>query len=110
MLTRDGRILAASYEGEEAGLKVAIFFQGRDGRGEFYSPDGHSLEKFFLRAPLSYRRVSSHFTRRRFHPILRRFRAHLGIDYAAPWGTPVVSVGDGTVEFAGWDTKGMRCR
>jgi murein DD-endopeptidase MepM/ murein hydrolase activator NlpD len=63
--------------------------------------EGKSLRKAFLKAPLSYRRISSGFTKRRMHPILKIARPHLGVDYAAPAGTPVSTVGDGTVIFAG---------
>jgi murein DD-endopeptidase MepM/ murein hydrolase activator NlpD len=71
--------------------------------GAYFTPDGESLLRTFLRSPLNYRRISSHFSRRRFHPILRRWRPHLGVDYAAPMGTPVVSVGAGVVTRAGWN-------
>ncbi len=94
------KILAALYDGKYTGRKTAVLFGG-----EYYDPDGSSVRKAFLHAPLNFRRISSGFTHRRFHPILRYFRPHLGIDYAAPQGTPVVSVGNGTVIFKG--RKGM---
>jgi len=93
----DRRILAAWYLGGEAGENFGFRFNN-----DYYDKDGHSLRKFFLRAPLNYRRISSHFSHRRFHPILKYYRPHLGIDYAAPIGTPVVSIGDGRVSYCGW--------
>lgn len=74
----------------------AIGFE-QDGRMEFFDEKGGSLRKAFLKAPLNYTRISSGFTYRRYHPILKRSRPHLGIDYAAPTGTPIRSVGDGTI-------------
>ena len=70
-------------------------------RPDYFDDEGKSLRKAFLKAPLSYRRISSGFTKRRMHPILKIPRPHLGVDYAAPKGTPVSTVGDGTVSFAG---------
>lgn len=74
----------------------AIHFR-QDNISEFFDQDGNSLMKVFLKAPLEYSRISSRYSQRRFHPILKRFRPHLGIDYAAPTGTPIHSVGDGVV-------------
>ncbi len=68
-----------------------------DGNDEYFDENGKSLRKAFLKAPLEYSRISSRFSRRRFHPILKRVKAHLGTDYAAPTGTPVRSVGEGIV-------------
>ncbi len=74
----------------------AIAFKQKD-KWHFFDENGKSVKKAFLKAPLSYRRISSGFTYRRLHPIFKRVRPHLGVDYAAPRGTPVVSIGDGRV-------------
>jgi murein DD-endopeptidase MepM/ murein hydrolase activator NlpD len=99
---KNGQILAARYinSGQE---HLAIYFEESSGHKDYYSSNGKSLRKAFLRSPLNYRRISSFFTRRRWHPILKIFRPHLGIDYSAPSGTPVATIGDGTVLFAGWE-------
>jgi murein DD-endopeptidase MepM/ murein hydrolase activator NlpD len=95
-----GRILAAELE---AGNDVfsAFYFVGTDG-GDYYDGKGEALRRAYLRAPLSYSRISSSFNRNRLHPIFRTVRPHLAIDYAAPQGTPVVAIGRGRVEFIGW--------
>jgi murein DD-endopeptidase MepM/ murein hydrolase activator NlpD len=95
-----GRILAAELE---AGNDVfsAFYFVGKDG-GDYYDGKGEALRRAYLRAPLSYSRISSSFNRNRLHPIFRTVRPHLAIDYAAPQGTPVVAIGRGRVEFIGW--------
>ena len=81
----------------DGSLHTAILFRDPDGRVDYFSPDGQSLRKQFLKSPLKYTRISSRFSYRRLHPILKVVRPHLGVDYAAPMGTPVVSVGDGRV-------------
>ncbi|MBE0604910.1 MAG: peptidoglycan DD-metalloendopeptidase family protein, partial [Deltaproteobacteria bacterium] len=94
-----GDILAAELS-VDGHLYRAYRFDTGD-RSDYFDDEGKSLRKAFLRAPLSYRRISSGFTKRRMHPILKIARPHLGVDYAAPAGTPVSTVGDGTVLFAG---------
>jgi murein DD-endopeptidase MepM/ murein hydrolase activator NlpD len=82
-----------NYRGEDY---YAIGFN-KDGRIEYFDENGKSLRKAFLKAPLKYSRISSRYSHRRFHPILKRYKPHLGIDYAAPTGTPVRSVADGII-------------
>jgi murein DD-endopeptidase MepM/ murein hydrolase activator NlpD len=96
---RTGRILSAEFV--NAGTPYdAVWFQPPGGKGAYYALDGHSLETQYLAAPLQFSRVSSGFAMR-MHPIQHEWKAHLGIDYAATTGTPVRTVGDGVVEFAG---------
>jgi murein DD-endopeptidase MepM/ murein hydrolase activator NlpD len=97
---RYGRILSAEFRRGERVLR-AIRFEGSQGVG-YYAPDGTPLRKAFLRSPLKFSRISSRFTRARFHPILRKTRPHLGVDYAARPGTPVMAAGNGVVTLAGW--------
>ncbi|HME73393.1 MAG TPA: M23 family metallopeptidase [Myxococcota bacterium] len=98
---RPGRILAAHYA-SASGDHTAIYYQTDPGHGGYYRPDGTPVQRSFLAAPLQYTRVSSTFSRARFHPILKYTRPHPGIDYAAPLGTPLWAVGDGKVMEMGW--------
>lgn len=96
-----GRILAAEYVNGRRPFR-AVLFHDAAGREAYYTPEGKSLKKAFLHSPLKFAApISSHFSAHRFHPILKEYRAHPGIDYAAPAGTPVQSIGDGRVTFAG---------
>ncbi len=95
---RPGRILAGRYSGR-SGDHTVVFFEDESGEGAYFRPDGTSIERAFLAAPLESSRITSHFTRARRHPILKVTRPHRGIDYAAPHGTPVWSVADGVVEY-----------
>lgn len=103
-----GAVLAAEYVNAGRALR-AIRFTPPDGKPGYYDLDGRSLKRFFLKSPLKFEpRVTSSFSRGRRHPILNYTRAHNGVDYAAPAGAPVVSVGSGVVTFAGWTAGGGR--
>jgi murein DD-endopeptidase MepM/ murein hydrolase activator NlpD len=96
-----GRVLAAEYR-NQGRVFQAVLFREPSGQPAYYAPDGKSLKKVFLRSPLKFRApITSHFSGHRFHPILKRYRPHLGVDYGAPTGTPVQALGAGTVTFAG---------
>jgi murein DD-endopeptidase MepM/ murein hydrolase activator NlpD len=96
-----GKIFAAEYD--NGGKKYqALLFHDPSGQPGYYTGDGKSLQKAFLRSPLKFgAAVTSHFSRARFHPILKTYRPHMGTDYGAPVGTPVQAIGSGRVLFAG---------
>lgn len=97
----DGKILAAKFVNE--GEAYYAYYFEVDEEGGYYDGEGRLLEKQFLRAPLSYRKITSGFTGARYHPITKTVSAHYQIDYAAPAGTPVVATAKGTVASAGWE-------
>ena len=96
-----GKILAAEYN--NGGKKYqALLFHDETGHSGYYSADGKSLQKTFLRSPLKFTAtITSHFSKSRYHPILKLFRPHMGTDFGAPVGTPVQTIGSGRIEFAG---------
>ena len=96
------RILAAELT--NAGQKLtAIYFEKQRGQGNYYNLEGRSLARSFLRFPLEFTSITSHFTESRFHPILKTNLPHTGVDFAAQRGTPVRAVGDGVISEAGWN-------
>jgi len=102
---KSGRVLATEFVNQGRAYR-AVYFASRDGRGGYYTPEGKNIRKAFLRSPLEFSRITSGFTNSRYHPILKRWRAHMGIDYGAPVGTRVRATGDGVVEFAGRHSGG----
>jgi murein DD-endopeptidase MepM/ murein hydrolase activator NlpD len=98
---RYGRVLAVELEINRR--RVAVYaFDAPDGRIVYYDAEGRSLERSYLSAPVDFKRITSGFSRARFHPVLHKWRAHQGIDYEAANGSPVRSVADGTIVRAGW--------
>jgi murein DD-endopeptidase MepM/ murein hydrolase activator NlpD len=100
---RDGPILAAEFFNQGHTYR-ALLYTDNTGRSDYYSPDGRSMRKAFLRAPVDFRRISSRFARERYHPVLGKKRPHRGVDYAAKTGTPIKAAGDGKIIHRG--TKG----
>jgi murein DD-endopeptidase MepM/ murein hydrolase activator NlpD len=97
---QDGEILAARFVNDGREFSTVRYVRP-DGSAGYFTPEGRSMQKAFLRAPLEFRRVSSRFSSGRYHPILNIIRAHRGIDYAAALGTPVRAAGNGHVRFRG---------
>jgi murein DD-endopeptidase MepM/ murein hydrolase activator NlpD len=96
-----GRILAAEYNNAGHPYRAALFHD-ITGHPAYFTPDGKAMKKAFLHSPLKFAAaITSHYSPNRFHPILKEYRPHLGIDYAAPIGTPVQTIGEGRVTFAG---------
>jgi murein DD-endopeptidase MepM/ murein hydrolase activator NlpD len=97
---KSGRVLAAEFINQGKTYQ-AVYFQNADGQGGYYTFDGKNIRKAFLRSPIEFSRISSGFSNARFHPVLKQWRAHKGIDYAAGTGTRVRATSDGVVETAG---------
>ena len=96
----DGNIIAAEFVNNKNTYR-AYRYTDSNGKTEYYSPDGKSMRKPFLRTPVNLARISSYFNLRRRHPILNKIRAHKGVDYAASTGTPIMASGDGKVVYRG---------
>ena len=92
---RDGEIIGATFVNQGEKFQAVRF--DIDGQAQYFAPDGRNMRKAFLRAPLNFSYISSNFNPKRYHPILKRVKAHNGIDYKAPRGTPVFTAGDGKV-------------
>ena len=99
-----GKIKASMFH--HAGYDYYAYYFEQNGAGDYFDEEGNSLERTFLKAPLRYRRISSRFSNSRFHPVLKIRRPHHGVDYAAPEGTPVHSVGDGVIIKKGYQRRG----
>lgn len=99
-LVKTGQVLAAEFINDGKTYR-AIMYRNPEGQASYYTPEGKSLHKSFLRSPLEFSRISSGFSLARFHPILQTMRAHKGVDYAAPIGTRIKASADGSVAFAG---------
>ena len=97
---KDGKILAANFSNQGRNLE-AVLFTDSNGVSNYFTPSGESMRKAFLRTPVDFARISSHFNLKRKHPVLHKIRAHKGTDYAASRGTPIKATGDGKVIFAG---------
>lgn len=98
-----GDIVAAQFTNRGKSFE-AVRFTDKKGNNQYFTPEGRSMRKAFLRSPVDFRRISSRFTRERYHPVLGKKRPHRGVDYAAARGTPIKAAGDGKITFRG--TKG----
>lgn len=97
---KTGRLLAAEFVNQGRSYR-AVYFKDPQGQEGYYTPEGRSMKRAFLKSPIPFSRVSSGFSNARYHPVLKEWRAHKGVDYAAPTGTPVRAVADATVSFVG---------
>lgn len=97
----NGEILSAEFINNGKTYQAVRYTNPESKNSEYYTADGKSMRKAFLRSPVNFTRISSGFTVNRYHPILHKFRSHKGVDYAAKRGTPIVSAGDGKITFKG---------
>lgn len=97
----DGDILAAEFINNGKTYRAVRYTNPQTNRTEYFTPDGKSMRKAFLRTPVNFARISSRFSLNRYHPVLHKFRSHKGVDYAAKRGTPIYAAGDGKVIFKG---------
>lgn len=98
------KVIAANFVHHKSNNYAFAFVE--DEKDGFFDEEGKSLQKAFLKAPLRFSRISSKFSNRRYHPVLKRYRAHHGVDYAAPTGTPVHTIGDGVIIKRGYQKRG----
>lgn len=105
---RYGNILAAEFTNQGKRFR-AFYFENDKGKAGYYNDEGKSVDREFLKSPLRYSRISSRFSKRRFHPVLRIYRPHSGVDYAAPTGTPAETTCDGKIIFIGWKKDYGKC-
>ena len=97
-----GKVLAAELV-TGGTSHTAVLFEDEDGEGGYYAPTGEAVSRRFLRYPVEFTEISSEFSHERFHPIVRQWRPHWGVDLAAPYGTPVRATADGAVASSGWE-------
>jgi len=105
---RSDSIKASYFNHGDKEYYAFYFDQGEGKQAGFYDETGESLKRAFLRAPVKFSRISSRYSKRRFHPVQKRYKAHLGTDYAAAHGTPIVATGDGVVEIAAYTSGNGR--
>ena len=101
-----GRVRAVRFYHQDK-FYYAFYFEQND-HGSYFDEHANSLEKAFLKAPVKFSRITSGYSKRRFHPILKKYKPHFGIDYAAKTGTPIMSTGDGVVVRTGYDSNNGR--
>jgi murein DD-endopeptidase MepM/ murein hydrolase activator NlpD len=104
-----GRVLAAEYSGKAGTHRAFYWQQPGEKEGRYYDAEGHSVERSLLKTPLKYAHISSRFNPNRMHPILHRRQGHMGVDYAAPTGTPVWAASSGKITFRGWRGGAGNC-